>query len=72
MKTAKLKIQGMHCASCPIMIDGTLEDSLDGVISAHTHYARQVCVVDYDEEEIDIEDIMSAIEDIGYTVESYE
>ncbi len=66
MKIIHLKIDGMHCASCPIMIDGTLEDTLSGVTSAQTNYAKQTCVVEYDEIQIGSEKIIQAIEKIGY------
>ena len=57
MKTVTLKIQGMHCASCPIMIDGKLEDEIEGVQSAQTSYAKSECRVEYDENKVD-EDVI--------------
>ena len=36
-----LKIDGMHCTSCSLSIDGELED-LPGVISASTSYAKSI------------------------------
>lgn len=66
MKTVTLKIQGMHCSSCPIMIDGKLEDEVTGVTSAQTSYAKSECRVEYDENKVDENVIMQMIEGIGY------
>jgi copper chaperone CopZ len=67
MKTVTLKIKGMHCASCPIMIEGKLEDDVLGVMSAQANYVRQECLVEYDEDKLDVHDLTKAIEGIGYT-----
>ncbi len=56
----------MHCASCPIMIEGTIEDTLQGIKSAQANYAKQKCVVEYDEKQVDQEKIVKAIKSIGY------
>lgn len=61
----KLKIEGMHCASCAMNIDFDLED-LDGVSLAKTSYARQESEVEYDEEKLSVEDIIKSIEKTGY------
>lgn len=70
MKTVTLKIEGMHCASCPIMIEGTIEDTLQGVTSARASYLNQECVVEYDEKQVNTEKIVKAIEGIGYKAHS--
>lgn len=72
MKTVTLKIQGMHCASCPIMIDGRLEDDVAGVKSAQTSYAKQECVVEYDEAVVQPEKILNALDEIGYPSQLFE
>lgn len=59
----------MHCASCPIMIDGKLEDEVDGVVRAETHYAQQLCEVEYDENKTHEKAILNAIQNIGYAAE---
>ena len=63
----KLKIQGMHCTSCAMNIDFGLED-LEGVKSAKTSYAKQVCEVEFDEEKINNQKIIQTIKKTGYTV----
>jgi len=65
IKNLKLKISGMHCSSCAMNIDFDLED-LDGITSAKTSYAKEVCEVDFDEEKVKVEDIISSVEKTVY------
>ena len=46
-----LKIEGMHCVSCAMNVDGELED-LEGVASASTSYAKSEVKVVYDSEKV--------------------
>ena len=62
----KLKIDGMHCSSCALNIDFDLED-LDGVKAAKTSYAKQESEVEYDEEKLEVEDLIKTIKKTGYT-----
>lgn len=64
----KLKIQGMHCSSCALLIDSDLED-LDGVSSANTSYAKQVGEVDFDPDRVSLEKILDTINNTGYKAE---
>lgn len=66
MKKLKFKINGMHCTSCAMNIDGELEDT-DGVKSANTNYAKQHTEVEFDEDKIDEEKIIEIIKDVGYS-----
>ena len=66
LKKQKLKITGMHCASCAMSIDGDLEDNVKGLKSAKTSYASQVCEVEFDEEEVKIEQIIAQVKETGY------
>lgn len=63
MRKIKLKIEGMHCTSCAMNIDGELEDA-KGVLEAKTSYARQVTDVSFDSEKISIDQIISKIKRI--------
>lgn len=65
----KLKIEGMHCASCAMNIDGDLEDYVKGVKSAKTNYAREECEVEFEEKLVKIEEIITQIEKTGYQAE---
>ena len=60
-----LKIDGMHCSSCAMIIDGDLEDT-KGVVSANTNYAKQMTEIEFDEEEIKIEKIIEVVKKSGY------
>lgn len=65
---ATFKIDGMHCTSCSMNIDGELEDT-EGVISAMTSYAKGETVVEYDESVVAKDKITSIIEDMEYSVQ---
>jgi copper chaperone CopZ len=69
IQTHKFKINGMHCTSCAMNIDGELEDA-DGVVEAKTSYARQETEVKYDDEKIVLERIKELIQKTGYSVDN--
>jgi P-type Cu+ transporter len=66
MKKIKLKIEGMHCTSCAMSIDGDLEDYVKGVKSAKTSYAKQECEVELSDEKVSSEKIIDQIKKTGY------
>ena len=61
------KIEGMHCASCAMKIDGELEDTA-GVKDVRTNYAKQLTEVEYDESLIDEGKVAEVIKKAGYSV----
>ncbi len=61
----KFKIDGMHCTSCSMMIDGDLEDT-KGVVSSSTNYATGETEVEFNEGEIAVEGIIKTIKNTGY------
>lgn len=65
MVKKKLKIEGMHCSSCALLIDMDLED-LEGVKSAETSYAKSETKVEYDEGKVDLRKILHIIKEAGY------
>jgi len=69
MKKIKLKIEGMHCTSCAMSIDGDLEDYVKGVESSSTNYAKQECIVEYDEEKAKVEQIVNQVKKTGYVAQ---
>lgn len=69
MTKTKLKIIGMDCTSCAMNIDFDLED-IQGVKSAKTSYASQVCEVEFDEEKVKTEVIIQTIQKTGYKAEN--
>lgn len=63
--SARLVIEGMHCVSCSLNVDGTLED-LPGVTKAHTDYAKGISKVEYEPGLITVDEMISAVESLGY------
>ena len=64
--TAIIKIDGMHCTSCTLTIDGALEDL--GVIRSATNYAKGETRVEYDASTLTLLQIIAAVEQQGYKV----
>lgn len=62
-------INGMHCTSCAMLIDGDLEE-LAGVKTAQTNYAKQICEVEFDEARVSDDKIVETIKQTGYDVAS--
>lgn len=60
-------IQGMHCVSCSLNIDGSLED-LDGVYESKTSYAKGMTTVRWNPEKTSEEEIQKTISSLGYTI----
>lgn len=65
--TTTFKIDGMHCTSCSMNIDGELED-IDGVISATTSYAKAKTDIEYDPAKVSPDTFKKTIEKLGYGV----
>ncbi|MDO8452170.1 MAG: heavy metal-associated domain-containing protein [bacterium] len=62
-----LKVSGLDCASCAMIIDDVLEE-LPGVKSAKTSFAKEQVEVEYDETKTSLKNLQSTIETAGYTV----
>ena len=62
----KFKIDGMHCTSCAMNIDFDLED-LEGVKSSKTSYAKQETEVEYNEDQIEFQQVIDQIKKVGYS-----
>jgi len=65
MTKTKLKVSGMHCASCAVSIDDSLED-LEGVRKASTSFARGRTKLEFDQTTVDLETVRSVIGELGY------
>lgn len=66
-RTIVLKISGMHCASCAMDIDMTLEE-MDGILEASTSYARSETQVKFDPDRVNEDKITGIIKTVGYDV----
>ncbi len=62
-----LKVKGMHCASCAILIDKLLSKQ-DGMVSSKTSYGAQKVALEFDESKISLEQIDGFVNKLGYDV----
>ena len=64
--TRTFAVEGMHCGSCGMLIDETLED-LDGVRSSATSLRTGLAAVALDPARCSPADVVAAIGEAGYT-----
>lgn len=64
MKKETLKVTGMHCKSCAMLIEETLSDN-----GVKVYFNKDQATVEYDEKKISSEKIKKLIKDDGYGVE---
>jgi P-type Cu+ transporter len=69
MATTKLvlKVKGMHCASCSVLIDKLLAKQ-DGVVSVKTSYGAEKVALEFEESKISLEKIDEFVNKLGYDV----
>jgi copper chaperone len=65
--THVFRVEGMHCGSCPLLIDDTLED-LPGVSRSHTELKAARSTVWLDTTHTDPRQVIETITGLGYTV----
>lgn len=68
MKEIKLKVKGMHCQSCAVLIKEALEDS-KGVEKAVVSQRDETALVRFDESKTSRGNIKSIITKEGYKVD---
>jgi copper chaperone CopZ len=66
MESIVLKTGGMHCSSCSMLIEMTVQD-LPGVRAAKADYGSGVTRVDFDPAAISVDRIVAAIVEAGYS-----
>jgi copper chaperone len=66
MEKGTLSVSGMHCASCSLLIDETLEE-LPGVVSSSTDLRRETTTVEYDPAQMSLSAIADEIVRLGYS-----
>ncbi|MEH1128211.1 heavy-metal-associated domain-containing protein [Micromonospora sp. CPCC 206061] len=64
--TLTFTVDGMHCASCGMLIDDALEE-LDGVTASTTTLRTGRARVDLDPSRCGAEEVIAAIAEAGYT-----
>lgn len=62
-----LKVKGMHCASCSVLID-KLVGREDGVVSVKTNYGAEKTAIEFDETKISLADIDGLVNKLGYDI----
>jgi len=65
MTTTQLKLSGLHCVNCSLLIE---EDLFHIGVKAKANYAKQLVDCTYDEEKITVANIREVIEKLGYKV----
>ncbi|WP_020525280.1 heavy-metal-associated domain-containing protein [Catelliglobosispora koreensis] len=65
MTTYLFTVTGMHCASCGMLIDETLEDDIDGVTRSETSVRKGQTTVTA-AEHVQVDTIVAAIAQVGY------
>lgn len=64
----KLNIQGMHCASCAIIIERSLK-KVPGVSQANVNFAAEKASVMFDGSQAKVADLIAAVKKAGYKAE---
>lgn len=67
IETVTFMLDGMHCVSCSLNIDGALEDT-PGVESAETSYAKGKTTIKYNKDEVTPKALKAVIEGLGYHI----
>ncbi|AUB57865.1 copper-translocating P-type ATPase [Methanobacterium sp. MZ-A1] len=66
-KKAEIKISGMHCASCALNVEKSLQ-GLEGVGEAQVNFGTEKATVEYDPDKLKLQDLEKTVEDVGYGV----
>jgi copper chaperone CopZ len=64
--TTEFKTNGMHCPSCSLLIEMTLDD-VAGVERVKVDLGKSLTTVDYDPQVVTDDDIIGAIAEAGYS-----
>lgn len=67
----QMRIGGMHCSSCAVNIDLTLED-IPGVVESNTNYTKSLTQLTVKKEVVDIKKIEDVVKEMGYQVDEIE
>ncbi|MCD8838892.1 copper chaperone CopZ [Staphylococcus arlettae] len=68
MTTETIQVEGMSCDHCKQAVEGALTN-LSGVSTAKVDLTAGNVQIDYDNEQVEVTDMKSAIEDQGYDVQ---
>lgn len=65
MKSSTLKITGMTCTACAKAVERSTR-KLDGVTESNVNFATEKLSIEYDENKVQMDDILAAIKKAGY------
>ncbi len=65
-ETLIFAVDGMHCASCGMLIDDALAD-LDGVLTSTTSFRTGTAVVEVQPGRVETAAVIAAVGEAGYT-----
>jgi len=65
MKKETIKVEGMSCGHCEIAVQDAIR-KLPGINKAKANKRKKQVVIDYDESQVSLEQIVSAVNAIGY------
>lgn len=63
-----IKVGGMHCSSCAVNIDLTLEE-VEGVVESKTNFAKSETHLTINPDHFSIENIVDSITKMGYKID---
>lgn len=66
-KKAEIKISGMHCASCALNVEKSLQ-RLEGVEEAQVNFGTEKATVEYDPDKLELQKLEETVEKAGYGV----
>ena len=66
-KKAEIKISGMHCASCALNVEKSLQ-GLEGVEDAQVNFGTEKATVEYHPDKVELRDLEKSVEDVGFVV----
>ena len=66
MKTKNLRVEGMHCRSCEMLLEDALKEI--GVSKSKLSYEKGKVTVTFDESLVSMDDIKERIREEGYEV----
>ena len=67
VKQQIFRVTDMQCSNCAMHLEG-LEDDLPGVKRVRASYKKQQMEVEYDDATVSADQIVAAIQRLGYTV----
>jgi Cu2+-exporting ATPase len=65
MKKKEIPVDGMSCAACAISVENTLKNT-PGVKVAHVNYANHAATLEWEEKEVNLEDLQKQVRATGY------